>query len=433
MPDEELAAELGRRRGKKLAGGGMLAAEDAVEQQGHADNHLALQEMFDERMRLQSSRSRPCPQCGRPACVKVKNRSRTVRAMSGELLLRRHYHYCEHCLHGFYPLDVELGLSAEGELSPKMSARVLDFGVTTVFAEVPERWAVHHSGSKVSENLVRVVVDRAGERLEQLGPSERQQSIRDKPEQAPSTLVVQTDGSMLAMREKGQWKEVKVGVIYDDDHHLHGSDAHRGVITEPRYATSMAGIDDFRLELDAALNAERALDAQRIGWIADGAPWNWSLCDELCPAATQILDFMHMVQHATDCGKAVLGEQSPWLSIWTDSIVRRIDRGAVDQVFDQLAEIKNTLNEQASTAVDDLIRYYKTNVTRMNYPLFRQAQLPVGSGAVESSHRHVIQARMKLAGQHWSHPRAHQMARLRAAYKTVGPQQFANVLLPLAA
>ena len=46
--------------------------------------------------------------------------------------------------------------------------------------------------------------------------------------------------------------------------------------------------------------------------------------------------------------------------------------------------------------------YFSTNAQRMQYPLFRQQQLPIGSGAVEASAKHLVQQRMKRAGSRWS-------------------------------
>ena len=60
----------------------------------------------------------------------------------------------------------------------------------------------------------------------------------------------------------------------------------------------------------------------------------------------------------------------------------------------------------------------------MQYRTFRQRGLPVGSGIVESAHRHVLQTRMKRAGQRWGFARARRMVRLRAAYRTAGAFNF---------
>ena len=45
--------------------------------------------------------------------------------------------------------------------------------------------------------------------------------------------------------------------------------------------------------------------------------------------------------------------------------------------------------------------YCRSNAGRMAYPTFRAQGLPVGSGAVESAAKHVVQQRMKRAGMRW--------------------------------
>lgn len=65
-----------------------------------------------------------------------------------------------------------------------------------------------------------------------------------------------------------------------------------------------------------------------------------------------------------------------------------------------------TSTDDQLAALDDVIGYYRNNEKRMRYRTFRSLGLPVGSGIVESAHRHVLQVRMKRAGQHWSIVRA---------------------------
>lgn len=70
--------------------------------------------------------------------------------------------------------------------------------------------------------------------------------------------------------------------------------------------------------------------------------------------------------------------------------------------------------------------YYSDDVRALALERFDlvSLDLPIGSGAVESPHRHVLQTRMKRAGQRWALPNARRMARLRAAYRTGGTQRF---------
>ena len=86
--------------------------------------------------------------------------------------------------------------------------------------------------------------------------------------------------------------------------------------------------------------------------------------------------------------------------------------------------LSDETTEEQLDALDAVVGYYRTNETRMRYRAFRARGLPIGSGIVESAHRHVLQVRMKRAGQRWSMKRARRMTRLRAAYRTAGPVHF---------
>ena len=61
-----------------------------------------------------------------------------------------------------------------------------------------------------------------------------------------------------------------------------------------------------------------------------------------------------------------------------------------------------------------LITYYGNNKKRMRYKQYRNIGCGIiGSGAIESAHRTVIQKRMKLSGQRWSRKGVENMLRLR--------------------
>jgi hypothetical protein len=54
----------------------------------------------------------------------------------------------------------------------------------------------------------------------------------------------------------------------------------------------------------------------------------------------------------------------------------------------------------------------------MHYKQYKDAGYFIGSGAIESGHKHVIQQRLKLAGMRWSKSGAQYIASLRAASKS---------------
>ena len=364
---------------------------------------------------------KPCPKCGQPVPVKVRNRTRHVLTIAGDLRLSRNYHHCSACNLGFYPRDRELNLPEKGEVSDAMERRILDFGVNDTFEAAAERWSIHYS-SPISANLVRRVVDRVGERQDAAYSAlTLQQACRPSPEAAPRSLVVAGDGSMLLTHEEA-WKESKVAVVARGEDFL--EEKNRRTVSAARYVAEFSQ-EEFRSGLAAALEAERADEVQDIVWLGDGAKENWTTATELCPFAIQILDFPHAVQNAMVCGKALLGETDAALPLWEERMKQLLDADSPDAAIRELLEcLPETTEDEHLGALDDLIRYYRTNEKRMRYATFREQGLPIGSGIVESAHRHVLQVRMKRAGQRWSLTRARRMARLRAAYRTAGPRRF---------
>ena len=58
-------------------------------------------------------------------------------------------------------------------------------------------------------------------------------------------------------------------------------------------------------------------------------------------------------------------------------------------------------------------RYLHNRLDCLDYPGALALGLPIGSGMIESGHRHVLQARLKRAGTAWLPEHADQIAHLR--------------------
>jgi hypothetical protein len=422
LSDADLLREFARRR---LAKGNFDL--DAIEELASA----AQRDLGEETLAAaivalppEDDAPKACPKCKRLVAVKAKNRVRHILTTAGELRLTRNYHYCTGCKSGFAPRDAELNLPAEGEVSTAMERRILDFGINDTFESVAERWTIHFP-TTISANLVRLVVDRAGERCEAAASDESLQlACRERPAEPPSMLTVGTDGSMLLTRE-ASWKETKVGVVARGGFIPPGEERKRRRVEVARYVAVLGGQPEFKKALAAALSVERADEVETVVWLGDGARENWTLADELAPFATQVLDIPHAVHWAMLCGKAFLGEGHCLLPHWEARIHQLIDADGPDQAIAELmACLPLTSCSEQLAALDDVVGYYRANEQRMRYRTFRAQGLPVGSGIVESAHKHVLQVRMKRAGQRWSLTRARRMARLRAVYRTSGALRF---------
>jgi hypothetical protein len=419
LSDAQLFAELARR---KVAKGATL---DDIESVSEEVGRLASEETQAAKIAAlapEDGKPKSCPKCGAAVPVKARNRVRHFLTTAGELRFSRNYHYCRACKRGFYPRDLELNLPEEGEVSDAMERRILDFGVNTSFEEGAQRWAIHYP-MPISSNLIRRVVDRVGRRREAAHSAlALQQACRASPSLPPPSLVVAGDGSMLLTREES-WKEAKVAVVARTHRGTDG--LARPAVSDARYVAVLGGQDEFRGALKAALDAELADDVMNIVWLGDGARENWTLAKQLCPFAIQILDFMHAIQNAMVCAKVLLDEGDPALPLWEERIRQLIDAPSPDAAIRELLDcLPYTTTGEHLEALNKLVGYYRANDERMRYSEFREQGLPIGSGIVESAHKHVLQVRMKQAGQRWSIVRARRMVQLRALYRTAGPRRF---------
>ncbi|HEY4882231.1 MAG TPA: UPF0236 family protein, partial [Myxococcales bacterium] len=307
---KELLEELARRHADEVYRDDMTMSEIelAVEKLKGDSGDPGIEALL-RRMKPEKPTGKACPKCGKRIPVKARDRERTVRSLSGPVSFKRNYHYCEECRYGFYPVDRLLSLPEEGELTSEMEKRVLDFAINDVYGECAARWNLHYQ-QPISENLLRRVIARVGAQCEAADQGQLQHELKPA-EDVADVLIVESDGSLLPIRGPEPWKEAKVGVVY-----RHDREASEPIADSARYVAVVNGLGEFAPVLEEALHVERIEEVPTVVWVGDGAVCNWTLADQLAPDAIQILDWHHAVEHAVDCGKVLLGEESPWLLLW---------------------------------------------------------------------------------------------------------------------
>jgi hypothetical protein len=428
LPDD-LIKQLVATMGGKL--NTMSDIEDAIEELKAQIGQQSVDNKLHNHL-PENNRPKKCPRCGRMVRVRIKNQSRTIESITGTHTIRRNYHYCDHCEYGFCPRDAELGLPSEGTATLKLEGLLLDFAVSGPYERSSERWNVHYPYRQFSANMFRQVQKRVGRRLELSSPKILQKQLAPSPTGKRERLYVPNDGSMLP--GMGCWKEAKVGVLVRGENYLTRDGGKRGYVTQARYVAVWGEQDEFKESMRAALDVERWQRFKQIFWLGDGAKGNWILASSLAPTAVQILDPTHAIENGMKCGRALLGEGHRLLADWQRRITQLIYAGDVDTLVRELMECwlpdadMPSLNEVQIEAINAVIGYYRNNQSRMHYPEYMAQGLMIGSGIAEAAHRHVLQERMKLSGQHWSERYGRQMVALRAAYKTAGAKQFHHAI-----
>lgn len=417
LSTEELLAELARRRGD--SGQSLGTMEEAAFENSKDFGKIQFEQWLQTQEEQEPKEARVCKGCGQKLLPQAQKRSRTLHTVHGEFRYARYYYYCRECRRGESPLDEQIGAPAEGEASDGLKKRALDFAINAPYEEASERFFMHY-GLTLSTHVLRCMVERLP--LPSFESTERCTS--------DERITVQVDGTMLPTRQG--YKEAKLATISAEKHHVQGNKAKRGMLTQARYVASLGSVDAFADLLKPALvkrlgpkQRSRGEQGPEVVWVGDGAPWLWKLQKKLCPQAIPILDWVHAVSHGLQCGIEFFGQQHPGLqSLWQQRIKQLLFDGKVDQLLQELSQCRIFVRGQKRKTLNQLISYYRANRKRMDYQRHRDAGRIIGSGLVESAHRHVLQIRMKRAGQHWSPKGAEKMARLRCLYKTHGPQNF---------
>jgi hypothetical protein len=99
---------------------------------------------------------------------------------------------------------------------------------------------------------------------------------------------------------------------------------------------------------------------------------------------------------------------------WRRTQQARLKRGALDKVVEALAQhLEPAATPEEVAPVRNGHRYLTNRTDCLDYPRALKLGLPIGSGIIESGHRHVLQARLKKAGTAWLVEHADQIANLR--------------------
>ena len=224
-------------------------------------------------------------------------------------------------------------------------------------------------------------------------------------------LYVEVDGSMLLTREQG-WKEVKLGRVFKSSSILPES-TERQWINDSEYVAHIGGHKDFEDLMSQLIDDPYRLNESQIVFVGDGARWQWSWVESEYPKAVQVLDFYHAMEHIGQYIKVALKKKDE-----VDQMMKRLGgmlkRKGISTVERYLENIPITTAKQKEE-YQKLLTYIENNRTKMNYPKYLKEKLLIGSGAIESAHRTVLQKRMKQSGQRWSKKGLQSMIKLRTA------------------
>lgn len=313
---------------------------------------------------------------------------------------------------------------------------------------------LRRAGVQMNVKTVRRVAEQCGRKLLKLRTSDvmqwRSRKLRSTGELAGKRVTVQIDGGRTKLRGAlkaaaaqqerlnsdelvisdapgrsrkrakrtftAEWREPKLMTIF-----IHNEKGRLEKKTRMTIDGTFAGPDAMAELVAMHLARLGGAKALSITFVADGAVWIWERIDQIVAQAKipksvpiyQVLDNCHAVHHIS-LALASLGISTEERMPLYRELRSQLRDGHWKYVVDELQSLADDDPQNASlqTELNYLRRHGEAG--RLDYTQFRSLGLPLGSGAIESNIRRVINLRLKGNGIFWLEEHAEEMLQLRA-------------------
>lgn len=368
---------------------------------------------IDPRARV--DREFQCTRCQGKLRIQEQEQVRRLDTVIGEVEYRRPYGVCDRCGISYAPLDCGLGIPATGG-SVRRTERVCHAAVNARSFEAAAEILKEHDGLDLSAKQSRVIAEAQGERLAEERKREVEAFRRGELDfpAAPvaELLVVTADGGRVQTRQRSEngspWKEDKVGGVYDADPRAdpaaRKADEYEGAKAKTKtYVASLAEWEDFGWMLCVEAWRRGYERSRQKVFISDGAGTLRTLRELHFKDAAFVLDWYHAAQHLAACAKAAFGEASEECARFYERLKERLWQGDIDAILRALERESARVGKPAPKEADESPRvvlhrnlgYFTENRKGMDYPRFRAAGWPIGSGIAEGA---VKQFGMRMKG-----------------------------------
>ncbi len=336
---------------------------------------------------------------------------------------------------GLYPELASFGIH-EG-ISPALASRVARWSVLLPSYEATRR-ELEDQGIRLDVKVVHRVARQVGAEVLTTRTRDlkryRQGDLPTSPELVGKRVGVAIDGGRVRLRKavgknrckrsgkkkrvpyRAEWREPKLVIIFELDGR---GRMKRG--TRPWIDGTFGGPDAVLELLAMHLHRLGAARADQVVFLGDGAPWIWDRLEwvqrrvGLDPQRVHyVLDWCHAVHHVS-LALQVLGLSDSERHRRYGQLRGWLRAGQVQRVIDQLAQWGRRLPADSDYWTQLAYLEKHSLAGRMAYTSFRRRGVPIGSGAIESAIRRVVNLRLKGNGITWYEQNAEAVLVLRAS------------------
>jgi len=210
-----------------------------------------------------------------------------------------------------------------------------------------------------------------------------------------------TEGEDKRKSRKCLWKEIRVSTVRKPDEKT----CYYGVAVGSPFVTGCM--------IYQCCKIKGFTSNTHIHAVSDGAIWITDQYEKQFGDQHKFtLDFYHACDYLSEAADLLnIKDKREWI---TDQ-KQKLKNNRSKDVIEYLKRLKQQMypeNESLQTVINYLqVRHEKG---QLNYQQAIEQELPIGSGEVESAHRHLLQTRLKIPGAWWKLNRAEEIAQLRA-------------------
>jgi len=153
---------------------------------------------------------------------------------------------------------------------------------------------------------------------------------------------------------------------------------------------------------------------RKVQIITDGDEDLRRYAHDVFPEAQHSLDVMHVVEYLWKAGACLHKEGSDELRGWVEKQKDRLYDGDAATIVGALrGSVKLASTDKKKQTLKDIANYMARRVDMMNYDVLERADLELGSGMVEGAVRYVVAQRFDEGGMRWIRERAEALLQLR--------------------
>ena len=333
------------------------------------------------------------------------------------------------------PMDEILGVERTGfRMTYKAMAQIAREGITSrSYADACRQFNEKYH-IKISETEVKNVTDFVGKLMfnkiteEAETAAKRRFDSRKRRKGSGDIAYLMADGAMVHIRDNGAkpesgiagidgWVESKHAIFIDaKDIEEYGIDKDGNprckIIKKSAvgYIGPSSGFEKYLIWLARRTGFE--FYAEQV-IVIDGCLWLRDMLKKLFPYAQIILDKCHAKENAGEFAKAIkVGSDSR--RELADQLCDLIDAGDIEALLNILEPYKDS---KLPDGVVNMYTYVTNHIDNMEYPEYARKGYYVGSGAMESSNKSLMQSRLKLIGMRWNRSRAQNVLTLKMLYE----------------